>query len=322
MTHKLMMITLLLGSLCLHAAFAATDKQPLDQMIAIVNDDVISRSELDHALENAKMMITQERVTAPSNGVLKKQVLDQLINKKIQLQIAKQSGIEITDNDVDQAISKIAKQNHMSVGDLYERISQDGMTSAEYRTEIHDQMTIQKLQQQEVANKMTISPQEVTSFMQSHAFQENAAKEYHLQDILIPISDTPSTEEIETAKQHADGIVSQLNAGKNFEQMTLSESHGNQALQGGDLGWRKLPEIPSAFAEQVTRMKPKTIAGPIQTPNGFHIIKLVESRALSAKQTAASRKMIEAQLMQQKFEEAVQNWVSRLRGQAFVVVNA
>ena len=322
MKNILTLIMMVSGIITAPYVAAETAKQPLDQMIAIVNDDVISRSELNHALENAKMMISQEHAAAPSSTVLKKQVLDQLINKKIQLQIAKQAGVDATDTEVNQAISRIAKQNHMTMSELYARIGQDGMNPEEYRREIHDQMTMQKLQQQEVASKMTITPQEVSSFMRSHAFQESAAKEYHLQDLLIPISDTPSTEEIESAKKHADDILTQLNTGKNFEQVTLSESHSNQPLQGGDLGWRQLPEIPSAFSEHVIRMKPKTIAGPIQTPNGFHIIRLVEARALSAKQAATSRKMIEAQLMQQKFEEAVQNWVSKLRSSAFVVVNA
>lgn len=299
-----------------------TTKQPLDQMIAIVNDDVISRSELDKALSSAKMMLSHENAASPSSRTLQKQVLDQLINKKIQLQIAKQSGVQITDLELDRAIKHIASQNSMNVSDLYERINQDGMPTSEYRDEIRDQLTMQKLQQQEVASKMTISPQEVSNFMRSRAWQTNAAKEYHLADLLIPLSDSPSTEDVQRAKVHADEIMAQLNKGKNFEEVTLAESHSNQPLQGGDLGWRQLPEIPSAFSEQVVKMKPKTIAGPIQTANGFHIIRLIESRALDAKQVATSRKMIESQLLQQKFEEAVQNWVSKLRSQAFVVVNA
>ncbi len=316
------LITILLCTtyaLCLPAHAA---KQPLDQTVAIVNDDVISKSELTKALSSAKMMMAQEHATPATPAVLQKQVLDQLINKKIQLQIAKQSGVQVSMAEVEKAIGRIAEQNHMSRSDLYARINQDGMTTEEYRNEIQEQMTLQKLQQQEVASRMTITPQEVTNFMHSRAWQTNASKEYHLQDLLIPLNDSPSTEDVQKAKAHADELMAQIKQGKNFEQITVAESASSQPLQGGDLGWRQLPEIPSAFANQVVGMKANNVAGPIQTPNGFHIIRLVESRALDAKQMASSRKVIENQLLQQKFEQAVHNWVSKLRSQAFVVVNA
>ena len=316
------LITTLLCATSILCLPAFAEKQPLDQTVAIVNDDVISKTELTKALSNAKMMIAQEHAGPTSANVLKKQVLDQLINKKIQLQIAKQAGVQVSNAEVEKAISRIAEQNHMSASDLYARINQDGMNTEEYRSEIRDQMTMQRLQQQEVASKMTITPQEVNNFMHSRAWQTNASKEYHLQDLLIPLNDSPSTEDVQKAKAHADELMAQIKQGKNFEQITLAESQSNQPLQGGDLGWRQLPEIPSAFADQVVHMKTSNVAGPIQTPNGFHIIRLVESRALDAKQMATSRKVIENQLLQQKFEQAVHNWVSKLRSQAFVVVNA
>jgi peptidyl-prolyl cis-trans isomerase SurA len=319
---RILIVCLFLYSAIFHmGAFAKPTQQPLDKMVAIVNDDVISRSELNHALDTAKMQIAQEHTLTPPKEVLQKQVLDQLINKKIQLQIAQQAGIQITDAEMNLTIGRIAKQNNMTVSSLYEHINQDGMGTEEYRQEMRDQMTLHKLQQQEVASKMTITPQEVTNFMHSRAWQTNGAKEYHLQDMLIPLSDKPSNEEMESAKTHASEIMAKLNQGQDFDQVTLSETEAHKSFQGGDLGWRKLPEIPSAFATHVIHMQAKSTAGPIQTPNGFHIIRLVEARALNAQQAATSKKMIESLLLQQKFEEAVQNWVSKLRSQAFIVVN-
>lgn len=324
MNMKKTLLACLLACVGIYGAgsYAKGNAQPLDKMIAIVNDDVISRSELNHALETAKVQLAQEHTTQPPATVLQKQVLDQLINKKIQLQIAHQAGVQVTDEELNATIARIAEQNQMSTSTLYERINQDGMSTEDYRGEMRDQMTMQKLQQQEVASKMTITPQEVTNFMHSRAWQTNGAKEYHLQDILIPLADTPSTQDIAKAKDHADAVMAKLRQGENFDQVALAESSSNEALQGGDLGWRKLPEIPTAFANEVVRMKQNATAGPIQTANGFHIIRLVEARTLNAKQAATSRKMIESLLLQQKFEEAVQNWVSKLRSQAFVVVNA
>jgi peptidyl-prolyl cis-trans isomerase SurA len=247
--------------------------------------------------------------------------LEQLITKRLQLQVAKQAGINVTDTDLDSAIGNIAKQNNMTTSILYERLTQEGMTAKDYRSEIREQITLQKLQQQEVVNRVTITPEEVASFMHSQAWQNNGSKEYRIEDILIPLSDTPSSEEIAAARKRATAVIAKLNQGQNFRSVAQSESGDKHALQGGDLGWRKLPEIPSAFAELVSRMQPKEVSAPIQTPNGFHIIRLAGSRSIGEAQAAPDRKQIESLLLQRKFEEAIQNWVSKLRSQAFIVMN-
>ena len=286
-----------------------------------MNDDVITQSELDHDLNAAKLQIAREQMPAPSSEVLQKQVLDQMINKTLQLQLAKQGGIQVQDTDLDKAVAEIADRNQISIKLLYERIKEEGISTTDYRKEMRERLMMQKLQQQEVINRISVSPQEVTNFIHSNVWQNNSAKEYHLEDILIPISDTPTTEEILQAKKHALAIVTQLNQGKNFREVAQAESGDSHALQGGDLGWRKIPEIPSAFATEAIKMQANSIAGPIQTPNGFHIIRLAGVRAIGGKQAAPSRKQIEQLLMQRKFEEAVQNWISKLRSQAFIVVN-
>jgi len=299
--------------------FAKATQGTLDQIIAIVNDDVVTTSELNHALSLIKMQFAQQHMGLPPDDVLHKQILDQLINKRLQLQTAKQVGVDISDADIDRAVQNIASQNHMTVKEVYQRINHDGMSTADYRNEMHDQMLLQKLQQQEVINRITITPDEVNNFMRSKIWQNNNAKEYHLEDILIPTSDTPSSDEISTAKRRAQMVMTKLRQGANFRAIAQSESGDDvRALKGGDLGWRKLPEIPSAFAEHVVQLQPKEIAGPIQTSNGFHIIRLVDARATQSKQAAPDKKQVENLLLQRKFEEAVQNWVSKLRSQAFI----
>lgn len=292
----------------------------IDQIIAVVNDDVITTSELNHAMGTIKMQIAQEHMPTPPPAVLKKQVLDQLINRRLQLQIAKQAGVQISDEELEQTINHVAEQNNISVSALYERIAQEGLSSTDYRNEMRDQMTMQRLQQQEVAGKIIVSPHELNNFIKSKSWQTNNNKEYHIEDILIPLSDTPSPADIATAKQKAEAAVTKLHQGTSFQAVAQAESGDKNALQGGDLGWRKLPEIPTAFAEQISHMHPKDIAGPIQTPNGFHIILLAEERA-GEKEAMPDRKQIENLLLQQKFEEAVQNWVSKLRSQAFIMSN-
>ncbi len=308
-------ITLLLASV----SIAKSNEQSLDQIVAVVNDDVVTTSELNHALATVKTQIAAERAPQLSEQVLHKQVLDQLINRKLQLQMAKQAGVQITDKDLNTAITRVANQNHVTVAELYQHISQEGMSTDDYRSEMHDQLIMHKLQQQEVVSHVTITPQEVDRFMRSQPWKTNNTNEYRLDDILIPISDTPSPEEINTAEKHAQMVFTKLNSGQNFKQVAEAESADNaHALQGDDLGWRKLPEIPSAFAEKIVQMKPKQIAGPIRTSNGFHIIQLADVRGAEAQQAAPSRKEVENLLLQRKFEEAVQNWVSKLRSRAFI----
>jgi peptidyl-prolyl cis-trans isomerase SurA len=318
MKNKIIFLCLF-ASLLSPACFAATSSQSLDQMVAVVNDELITRSELNHAMAAAKAQLAQEGGGAPSEKVLEKQVLDQLINKKLQLQTAEQAGIKIPDSEVDEAIGRIAGQNNVSVNELYERVQQEGMTTDNYRHEIREQIKLHKLQQHEVAGKVTITPEEVTAFMKSNSFQSNSSSEYRLRDILIPTSDMPTPAEIAAAKSRAESIMQKLQNGADFSTVAKAESRGATALQGGDLGWRKLPEIPSAFTDAIAGMKKKDLAGPIQTPNGFHILMMTDLRKLdSGNKVMADRKTVESMLLQQKFEVAVQNWVARLRSTAFI----
>lgn len=302
------------------AAAAKSLDHPLDHIVAVVNDDVITQSELQQALVRAKTQINQAHLAQPDLAVLHKQVLDQLINQTLQLQLAKTAGIEINEEELEKIITRIATQNHVTVNELYQRIHADGLSKEAYRDEIQRQVTIQKLQQQEVASKLVIPPDEVNAFIKSRIWQTNTDKEYHLEDILIPLGDNPSSEQVIKAKEKANSILTQIEQGKNFHQLAQTESGNAQALAGGDLGWRKLPEIPTAFTEQVTHMKTNEISGPIQTPNGFHIIRLANVRHLSSRQAPPERKQIEELLLQQKLEESVQNWLAKLRAQAFISV--
>lgn len=314
---------LFIVSLIFSTAYAKASEESLDQTVAVVNDDVITSSELNRSLTSVKMQIAHENAPQLSDAALKKQVLDKLVNKKLQLQIARQAGISVTEDDLNKTVAHIAEQNHISVSELYQRLTTEGMSASEYRNEMRDQLTLNKLQQQEVVSHIVVSPQEVDRFMKSHPWKSssNGEKEYRLDDILIPISDTPSPTEIQAAETRANMVFTKLKQGQDFQSVARAESGAAHALEGGDLGWRKLAEIPSAFADKVATMQPKQLAGPIQTPNGFHIIRLAEVRSGGADQAAPTRKDIENLLLQRKFEEAVQNWMSKLRSQAYISMN-
>jgi peptidyl-prolyl cis-trans isomerase SurA len=327
MIYLLSCITLLFNNVNIYAkSYAKSSTKPteqvLDHIVAVVNDDIIAKSDLSRALIRVKAQINQENLPIPPQAILEQQVLDQLINKTLQLQLAKSVGIQMSDDELNTIISRIAEQNQVTVKELYRRINQEGLSTTEYRQEIQEQVTVQKLQQQEVAGKLTISPEEITTFLHSRAWLANTGKEYHLEDILIPLPDSPTSEQVAKAKERAELILVKLEHGKNFRKMAQIESGNSHAFKGGDLGWRKLPEIPSAFTEQVTHMQSKEISSPIQTPNGFHIIRLVDIRTIPTHDSPPDRKQIENLLLQQKLEEAVQNWVSRLRAQAFITTTS
>lgn len=292
--------------------------EQLDRIVAIVNDDVVTQTEFENNLRITKAQMEQQNIPLPSQAALNKQVLDQVINKKIQLQVAKNVGINIADKDLDGAVDRIARQNNISDAELYSRINQEGYSTSAYRGELREQLTIQKLQQQEVVNHIVISPEEVTAFLSSKAWQDNGNNEYHVEDILVPVSDAPSTAELEHAKAKATALISKLKTGADFK--SLEKDASAKGLTNDDLGWRSLAEIPSAFGDEVVKMKKDTISDPIQTANGYHILHLVDVRKTGEAQATPDRKQVENFLMQRKFEEAVQNWVSKLRGQAYVVV--
>lgn len=319
---KKLLLILAMATLTFTSTLSLAREESLDKTIAVVNDDIITQSELNTAIASAKLQIAQENLTPPAEPVLEKQVLDQLINKKIQLQAAEQSGINVTDSDLQRAVASIAERNHVTVSQLYQRLSQEGMTVADYHHELRDQLKIEKLQQQEVAGKITVTPQEITAFLHSNVFQKNAAREYHLNDILVPTSDAPSPQELAAAKTRAESILTALRHGVDFKKAAMADSGSSTALQGGDLGWRPLAEVPTAFASKVIAMNKNDVVGPIQTPNGFHIIRLTDVRSANgAADTLPDRKTVENMLLQQKFEQAVQNWVSKLRSQAFITLN-
>jgi peptidyl-prolyl cis-trans isomerase SurA len=318
---KIAAIILLFSSLFIgNQVYAKPAEQSLDQMAAVVNDDVITASELNEAMAKFKTQLANAHVTPPADDVFRKQVLDQLINKKLQLQIAKQIGLVIKPKDIDTAIEMIAKQNNLSASEMYDHLAEEGISKKDYRDEIADQIIMQKLQQQEVASKINVSKDEVTSYINSRSWKANGAKEYHLQDILIPLSDAPSSTDITAAYKRAQAVFAKLKQGTSIQQVTQAEGTGANALQAGDLGWRKLGDMPGAFAEQVNHMQPNDLAGPLQTPNGFHVIRLDGIRD-GAPAKAPDKKEVEEVLFQQKFAIALQNWLSKIRGQAYIITN-
>lgn len=310
----------LLISVGMSYAFAdSTPAVPLDRIVAVINDSVVTQSELNQSIDTIKKQMAASNVTVPLPDVLQKQVLDQLINKKLQLQVAEHMGINATEKDVESAIGNIAKSNKISTTDLYEKVKEQDIKISDYKKEIRDQLTIQQVQQQAVASKINISQQEVDDFLRSKAWKAFHSQEYHLEDILITLPENPSPQDVVAAKKRADEVLVKLNKGSSFSDVAAAESGNANALQGGDLGWRKLPEVPAIFSNELIHMKTGELLGPIQTPNGYHIVKLIGIRKVTNTLNLTQRnQQVRELIFQRKFEEGLQSWLSKVRSEAFI----
>lgn len=290
---------------------------PLDRIAAIVNTDVITESQLEHQIAVVKKQFQQANAQLPSNKILRQKVLQQLIDEQLQLQLADTTGIHVSDAELNLGLQRLAQQKKISVNDLYQQVQQIGYTIKEFKQEIRNQIKIEKLQQREVTSHVRINQQEVEDFML--VVGKSVSKEYHLQNILIPLPDAASPEQIAAANKQARNIVRQLKTGMSFRKLAMTKSSGKKSLQGGDLGWRKLAELPVVFANRIQAMKIGGVAGPIRAPNGVHVIKLLGVRRAKGSESV-SKNQVEQMIFQRKVNEALQQFINTLHNQVYIKI--
>ncbi len=317
-----MMKKILVGMICAAAIFAVdanaagSKDVALDNIVAVVNSDVITQSELDEQLAQARQRIQASHAPIPDFKKLRKQVLDQLINEKLAMQIAKRNNVVITDAQVDAAINRIATHNNLTLAQLKVALGQQGMQFSTYKKQIREQMLMSTISQHVVGGSVSVTDQEVKDFMRQHP---NTNMQYHLADILIALSDKPTPGQTAAAQKQADSILTQARRGANFQQLAAANSTGKEAVQGGDLGWRSAAELPEIFVNDVAKMKVGDVAGPITAPNGLHLIKLLAERGSGPNLSAMQVKQL---LFQQKVDQKMQQWLQSLRATAYVKIIA
>ncbi|MEK6748404.1 MAG: peptidylprolyl isomerase [Pseudomonadota bacterium] len=263
-------------------AHAADDNtRLLDRIAAIVNDDVITEHELDTQVKVIKQQLVDSKTLLPPANILRRQVLEREIVKQIQLQLAKATGIIIDDNALNNTLSNIAAQNNMQVREFADSLENQGYAFAQFREDIRNDMIMANLRQREVINRIVISDQEVENFLATQTVQGNADEEYRLGHILVSVREAAAPADIKTAHVKAESVLATLKKGVDFRQTAVSYSDAPQALEGGDLGWRKAGELPTLFANRVVTMKIGETSELIRSASGFHIIKLLEKRAIA-----------------------------------------
>lgn len=311
---------LLLGFGC---AKAATDK-----IIAIVNNSVITQSELNNKIAVMRQHLERTASAPTSAAQLRKKVLDDLINKDLQIQIAERNDMKVSDQEVTEAISNIAQRNKLTLAQLQQELLKQGVKYQDFRKQIHDDILISRVSQQAVGGKVNVSEQEVEAFLRK-ANSSGAAsalsdgKEYHLLDVLVPTSAKSGDKEYDEAKKVVADVLDQLRKGGLVEDITRKATFAGKPLVGSDLGWRDLASIPDQFKAVVPQLKQRDAAGPIVAPNGMHIIILLETRkAASIPQTVMQMTRDEAREMvyRNKMEQALKPWLQQLRATAYIKI--
>ncbi len=249
----------------------------LDHIIAVVNNDVITRVELDNRVKLVKKQLGT-RTQLPDDAILRKQVLDRIIMEKIQLQIAKRAGIRINDETITRVIENIAKGNKLSLKQFQAVLNRDNMSFASFRENVKNELVINELRKRQVKNKITVSEQEVNNYLANKANIKNHDEEYRLSDILIAIPEAATPYQIHKARLRADTLRKRILDGEDFTRLAIGNSDGPQALKGGDLGWRKAGQMPTFFRNIITRMKIGEVSPPLRSAGGFHIVKLTDKR--------------------------------------------
>lgn len=270
---------LLAASVPAAAPAAAQQLQPLDRIAAVVDEDVILQSELDRAMQNILRQYAGRESQLPPREILERQVLERLVLVKLQVARAQGSGIRVGEEELNQALAGIAQQNGVSLDGLRDQLAREGLAFADFRNSIREEILIQRLRQSYVQSRVSVSEAEIDGALASQA---NAGTQYRLAHILVALPDGATAEQIATGQQKIDGIKQLLDRKEmDFAAAAVRYSDSPNALEGGDLGWRSVDEVPPAFAELIKTMQPGQIVGPMRGASGFQLVQLVEQRDAS-----------------------------------------
>ena len=253
----------------------AQQVEPLDGIVAVVDEDVILQSELDQAIDNVLAQYVGREDQLPPREILQRQVLERLVLVHLQTARAAEMGVRVSDGEIDSAISNIAAQNNISQDQLRQQLARDGMSYDDFRRSLRDELMTQRLRQRFAQTRISVSDAEVDA-----ALAAEGGEQYHLAHILVALPDGATPEQIATGQQKIDGIKVLLDKGEmNFAAAAVRYSDSPNALEGGDLGWRSLDEIPAAFANTIRTLDAGQVVGPIRGPSGFQLLQLVDTRS-------------------------------------------
>jgi peptidyl-prolyl cis-trans isomerase SurA len=286
------------GALALTACLALGISVPawaapteIDRIVAVVNNGVITEFEVQRRVEQALRQITQQKTPPPPRRLLEKQLLERMITEKVLMQIAEDTNIRFDGLILDRAIARIAQGNNLSPDDFRKAVEADGMDFKVFREQIRVEMTVSRLKEREVDNRLVVTEAEIDNFLANPTQTAPQQDEYQLAHILVLTPEGASPEKLGELRAKAEKALAELKAGADFNQISAAYSDAQNALQGGGLGWRGEAQLPSLFANALANLKPGDVSAVLKSGNGFHILKLLDKRGknvqLVVKQTRA-----------------------------------
>lgn len=250
----------------------------IDQVVAVVNEEVITQQDINEALQNTIHQLQQQDTQLPRQNVLEKQLLEHLITKRIQLQRAKEVGLTVSDDDLEQTLRRIAKDNQLSMDEFRQVLAREGTNINAFREEIREEILMTRLRDQAINERVNVTESEIDNFLEDQANSPVANEEYRIAHILLHTSEQMDEAQIAARHERAEAAHEKLLQGASFAQITAEYSDAPDAMQGGELGWRSLGQMGSPFAELLSQMQPGDITPVVQSPIGFHILQLQERR--------------------------------------------
>ena len=250
----------------------------IDHIVAVVNEDVITRFELDDRLNKVMRQLERQKIPLPPRNVLERQLLERLVVERTQLQYAAQTGMRVDDTQLDHAIQRIAQENKLSAEAFRAALEKDGVNFNKFREEIRNEIIMTRLREREVENKIVVTDGEIDNFLSNQTTQPGRDEEFSLAHILITVPEQASPEVIQAKRARAEQALAQLRTGADFGQLSATYSDAQDAMQGGVVGWRSAGQLPGLFLDTLAAMQPGAVSPILRSPNGFHILKLLDKR--------------------------------------------
>ena len=251
--------------------------QKMDRIVAVVDQTVITEKELADRIRTVTTQLEKQGTELPPPAILEKQILERMITDKLQLQYAAQTGLKVDDNQLDKTIERIAAQNKMDIPAFKKALLEDGIQFRKFREDIRNEITLARLREREVDNRINITESEIDSFLINQS-ATGASEEFEIAHILIRASEDAAPEDLKKLKAKADQALADLKAGKDFAKISATYSDAPNALEGGSLGWKSGSQVPSLFLEALKPLKSGELTPILRSPNGFHILKLTNRK--------------------------------------------
>lgn len=271
------------------SAGALAQVQPLDRVVAIVDDDIILASEYQNRLRQVMENIARQNIEQPPQEVVARQVLDRLVLEHIQLRMGERAGVRISDEQLNEAMNGMASQNGMSLEQFRARVEADGGSYTAVREQVRQEMILSRVQQGNVRSRVQVTEREVDDFLASEEGQKRTAAVYHIGHLLLPLGKDATLGDEQAASTYMQSLRERLTGGDAFERFVRAPDTSRHALTGGDLGWRLASDLPSVFSDTVPALTVGAISEPVRSPSGLHLVKLFEKRGGGEQMTQQTR---------------------------------